>query len=451
MNKNFSKIKGRLGLLMLSCLMLVLLAACSGKEVDMSMDIMPTPTEGTAPSSTPVPTKTDDGDKVKPTEAAEPTKAPTPTPLPVINDYSGEIAQYMPASNEAIDFVSGMTVGFNLGNEFDATGEVDDPMMLEYYWTGAKTTDAFLETVRAAGFNTIRIPVSWHDHVDADFNIDPEWMARVKEVVDKSVNTFDYVILNCHHDVHIDYYYPSTEKYEQSEKYFQKVWTQISENFEEYDNRLIFEAINEPRLVGTNYEWWFNTADPPLDCLDSMECMNLLNQVFVDTVRASGGNNQDRFLMVCGYDTSPDKVCLKYFRLPEDSAKERLIVTAHSYSPYNFAQNLGDGSTTEFDIGGMNENKSNFKMLYDTFVAKGIPVVMGEFGCFDKSNTQDCLNYYSYVVGVGKSYCIPCAVWDNNAFNTDGTNPSNAFGLINRETCEIVKPQIIEAMMQYFR
>lgn len=371
----------------------------------------------------------------------------------VINDYSSVVSAQSCKDTEGMRFISRMTVGINLGNQFDANNcsWVSNELDYEFAWSKAKTTDAYIDAVFNAGFNTIRIPVSWHDHVDGNYKISEAWLNRVSEVVKYCYDKGMFVILDIHHDVSQDYYYPTDAKYNQSAKYMTAIWKQLCEKFSDYGERLIFESINEPRLTGSGIEWWVSDIEGQWG--EAIKNIVKLNQVFVDTVRASGGNNATRYLMVPSYADAPDPTVTKSFTLPNDAANH-IIVTVHSYSPYDFAQNVWGGSTTSFNDSAKSENLRQLKLLYEKYVKNGIPVLIGEFGCVDKNNDQDFTNYVSYMVGVSKQYGMRAVIWDNNAFNTSGAtsggDAQDTFGLINRSTCQIVKPNAIDAMMQYY-
>ena len=157
----------------------------------------------------------------------------------------------------------------------------------------------------------------------------------------------------------------------------------VAERFKDYDHRVIFESMNEPRIVGHKNEWWPDPNDA--DIMDAVECINELNQLFVDTVRATGSNNRDRYLMVPGYCASFAGATVPGFRIPADTVDNRIIISVHAYTPYNFA--LQDGGIRTFDISRQSSTKDiNYFMdiLYDSFVSKGIPVVIGEFGAVNK-------------------------------------------------------------------
>ena len=225
----------------------------------------------------------------------------------------------------AVDFVENMKIGWVLGNTFDAYTDENkaDEMAYESDWCGIVTTKEMIDAVKAAGFETIRIPVSWHNHVsdDGKYTISEAWLNRVQEVVDYAMDNDMYIILNIHHDNSTKYMYPSQEYLEQSKAYVGSIWTQVAERFADYDEHLIMESLNEPRLVDTNYEWWLDLNNQ--ECVEAVQCINELNQVFVDTVRASGGYNADRYLLVPGYDASLQGATNEYFELPQDTAENQ--------------------------------------------------------------------------------------------------------------------------------
>ncbi|MBE5803479.1 MAG: glycoside hydrolase family 5 protein [Clostridiales bacterium] len=351
--------------------------------------------------------------------------------------------------NEAMTFVKNMGIGWNLGNTFDAINDYNkgDDLKIESSWVGVKTTEDMIDAVHKAGFNTLRLPVSWHNHVEADFNINTPWLDRVQEVVDWAVERDMYVILNTHHDVYPEYYFPTEEHYATAEKYITAIWSQLAERFKDYDHHLIFESMNEPRPAGTSQEWWFNQEDPY--CVEVAGCINRLNQAFVNTVRASGSQNADRYLMVPAYCANPDAACnTTYFHLPTDTADNRIIVSAHAYTPYSFALEMPGTSSFNpvTNAGQLTEIIRFVSSLHKTYVTNGIPVVIGEYGAMEKNgNLQDRVNFYAYYVATASSRNIPCVVWDNHVFKGNGER----FGLLDRKTLTWPNEILIQTMMQY--
>lgn len=359
------------------------------------------------------------------------------------------IKQYEIPDNEAMAFVKKMGIGWNLGNTFDANDDnwgSRDELMMEKAWVGVLTKPEMIQDVHAAGFNTLRLPVSWHNHVDKEtFEISEKWLDRVQEVVDYAINDGMYVILNTHHDVYPEFYYPSNEHYETSSKYIKSIWTQLSERFKDYDEHLIFESMNEPRLKGHANEWSFSASNA--DCMEAADCINRLNQLFVDTVRASGGNNENRYLMVPGYAAAPENALGDWFVLPKDTADNKIIVSVHAYTPYAFA--LQDGGTDTFEITNAAQTSEIIRFvsnLYKKFVVNGIPVVIGEYGARAKNdNLQSRVNYAAFYACVASSRNIPCVWWDNHGFKGSG----ELFGIYDRRALEFRYPEIVEALTKY--
>ncbi len=327
--------------------------------------------------------------------------------------------------NEAIEFVDNLGSAWNLGNAFDAvnctwlTNELD----YESGWCGAKTTKSLIKAIKDMGFDTIRIPVSWHNHVDGSNKISSAWINRVKEVVDWSLDEGLYVILNVHHDVEKGYYYPTEAEYATSEKFLTAVWKQVAEKFKDYDERLIFETINEPRATGTNYEWWFPVNSPSAEVKESVECINKLNQKALDTIRAAGGKNKDRYILIPGYDTSVDGVTVKGFEMPEDTIKNRLIVDFHLYTK----------SAATY--------KQVIDKIYSTYVSKGIPAILTEYNLDPGPNkyNDNSAKYLSEWVAYARERGITCAIWDNNDV---------AYKLINRADAKWTQEEIAKAIVK---
>ena len=363
------------------------------------------------------------------------------------------------ADTEAI--LEDMGLGWNLGNSLDATG--GSGLDTETSWSNPKTTQALIDKVKSLGFNTVRVPVSWGKHVSGDnYTIDSAWLARVKEVVDYCYKNDMYVILNIHHDTKSSEsasgagYYPRSSAYSSSEKFVTSVWSQMAEYFKNYDYHLIFETLNEPRLIGTGYEWWFNKWNIPSEVKDAIDCINKLNQKAVDTIRDTGSNNRGRLIMCPGYDASIDGATVSGFKLPTDISgnKNRIAVSVHAYSPYNFAMNVGSGSTSTYTSSIKNELQDLFSTLKSNFRDKGIPVVIGEFGSTDKNNTAERVKWATDYTALAKKNNIPCVLWDNNAFAVYNGNSivlnSEYHGYINRKNNTVTSPakDVIEALMK---
>lgn len=357
--------------------------------------------------------------------------------------------------SSAVEFVANMKIGWNLGNTFDANSDDNraDEMSYESYWCGIVTTKEMIDAIKAAGFETIRIPVAWHNHVsdDGSYTISEAWLSRVQEVVDYAIDNDMYVIINIHHDNSTSYLYPTREYIEQSKAYVKSIWSQVAPRFADYDEHLIMEGMNEPRMVGTDYEWWIDLNNQ--ECVESVRCINELNQLFVDTVRVSGGHNEDRYLLVPGYDASLHGATNEYFELPQDieQNQNKVLVEVHGYTPYNFAlQPPGEeGSTDRWskdNAASISEINSMMDTLYEQYVKNGVGVVIDEFGARDKGgNTQARTDYATYYIAAARARGITCCWWDNHSFEGDGER----FGIFDRKECRIIYPELVEGMMKY--
>ncbi|MCM1190713.1 MAG: cellulase family glycosylhydrolase [bacterium] len=363
-----------------------------------------------------------------------------------------KLQAYDVPDTEAFAFVRSLKIGWNMGNTFDAYSDrtFANELDSETQWVGVATTQEMIDDLQEAGFNSIRIPVSWHGHVDKNYQISQVWLDRVQEVVDYAYGNGMYVILNIHHDNSEQFMYPSTQYLEQSVRYVTTIWRQLAERFADYDEHMIFESMNEPRQVGTAWEWWINGS---AECDDAIACINEINQAFVDTVRAAGGNNKTRYLMLPGYDASADGVLNDGFVLPTDAegVTDKLIVSVHAYTPYNFALQGPEesGSIADFQANALGSTKDiTFFMerLYSKFVKNGIPVVIDEFGARDKGgNNQARVDYATFYVAAARARGMSCFWWDNNAFTGNG----ELFGLYDRKKGEFPYPEIIAGLMKY--
>lgn len=358
--------------------------------------------------------------------------------------FAEGIARRPIPDNEAMAFLQSLGIGWNLGNTFDAVKNAwnrnADEMTVETSWGVPPTNEAMFDALKAAGFSTVRIPVSWHDHVSGeDHTISERWLARVQQVVDWALARDLRVILNIHHDE--DQFLPTTAHYEESAHYIACIWQQLAERFRDYDERLIFNSMNEPRVIGSAHEWYIDHGDP--ECTDAIDCINRLNQLFVDTIRATGGGNATRWLLTPGYDASPEGALDAGFRLPQDPAN-RVIVSVHAYRPYPFALQV-DGPGTF----GTNQQRMDIvqfmNQLYDRYIVQGIPVMIDEFGAMNKENLQDRLDWAAFYVATASARNLPCLWWDNGAFKGQG----ELFGLLDRKKGEIVYPELLEVLMTY--
>lgn len=329
---------------------------------------------------------------------------------------------------DVIKLCKDITIGWNLGNSLDATGWGAGS---ETSWGNPVTTKALILKVKEAGFDAVRIPTTWYNHVDSDFNIDESWLDRVQEVVDYAYDEGMYVILNLHHE---NWNEPYESNLKAASNKMKKLWTQIANRFEKYGERLIFEGMNEPRWTNTQYEWNGGNAE-------GWRIVNELNKVFVKAVRATGGNNCYRALMVPTYAASAS--ALDGFTVPTDDS---IIVSIHAYSPYNFAMNAN--GTTTFDADNTDWNNTGelvwlANKLYDDFISKGVGVIIGECGTVNKNNLSARLNWAGYFPKVFGEKGIPIFLWDNNAYGSG----AETFGMLHRNTLTWEYPDYIKKLV----
>ncbi len=334
-----------------------------------------------------------------------------------------------------------MTVGWNLGNTLEAIGG-------ESAWGAGRTSQQLIDSVKAAGFNTVRLPVSWFTHSDTLTSIiNKAWMNRVKEVVDYCIKNDMYVILNIHWDKGwLENRVNKTNQAMVNQRQ-QAYWAQIARHFKEYDEHLLFAGANEPNAH------------------DSIQMSVLLSyyQTFIDAVRATGGNNSSRTLIVQGPATDIDDTYKLMNTLPKDLIANRMMVEVHYYSPFQFclmekdedwggmAYYWGKGNHSKSDTSRNatkdeeNDLERRFESMKKKFVDKGIPVIIGEFGAFRRKLTapsEQALHnasidyYYKYITKTALNKGLIPICWDVPGM------------LFNRRTNEQVDKAMINAIMQ---
>lgn len=329
----------------------------------------------------------------------------------------------------ALELTADIKVGWNIGNTLDATG--GSGLTQETSWGNPAVTPELIQAVKDAGFNAVRIPTTWERQMDDNNVIREDWIARVQEIVDYAYSRDMYVILNMHHE---EWYQPYADKEEEISAKMTACWTQIAERFKDYDEHLIFEGMNEPRWKNTQFEW--NGGND-----EGRQVVNHLNKVFVDAVRATGGNNQYRFLMVCPYAANSSESALSALEIPDD---DRLIVSVHAYIPYSFAlQNPGSDKWLASKPNCTKEIDELAEVLDRLFISKGQAVIVGECGAMNRENEEYRAQWAEYYFAKFKEIGVPCFWWDNGSFYSGET-----FGLFDRHTNEVKYPVLLEAMMK---
>ena len=354
-----------------------------------------------------------------------------------------------------------MGVGYNLGNSLEAN---DAGTPNETAWGNPKLTEQFVLAAKSAGFQSIRIPVSYLNKIDDNngYQIDSAWLDRVQEVVDYCVKNDMYAIVNMHGDGYTTInggwlLCGSSDQTKIREKY-KACWQQIATRFKDYDEHLIFESMNE-EFDGTY-------GDPNRT---HYENINTYNQIFVDTVRQTGGNNDKRWLLIPGWNTDINYTVGDYgFALPTDqylssgvaAGEKRIMISVHYYAPWEFCGTESQAvtqwgskatdSTKKASWGDESYMVSQFKKLKDKFVSQGYPVVIGEFGAINKSsidsqNTVCRADFYQKVCYYAKQNGLVPVAWDN------GYNGVYGFCLIDRSTNTVVHPEVVNAVMEIYR
>ncbi len=354
--------------------------------------------------------------------------------------------------------IAALKTGWNLGNTLDANQ--CSGLASETSWGMPYTTKEMIDGVAAAGFKTIRVPVSWANHIiDDKYTIDPAWLNRVKQIVDWSVGAGLYVIINIHHDNYTGAsvpkcagFYPHPAAHNESLLFVRSVWSQVASYFKSYDEHLIFEILNEPRLRGHSDEWWYRPECS--ECRAAAGELNKLNQYSLNAIRAAGGKNVNRYVMVSGLAASLGSYFNdNSFKLPEDKddkgkeIKGKLMLSVHMYTPGAFAiDKNGSGKFTE------NTKKElifEFNRLYDKFVSNGVPVVIGEYGATNKNNLEDRVQWFDFFVEQSSKRNMAAVLWDNGQADAS-TSYEEKFGYYNRTENKWFFPEINNAIMKNF-
>lgn len=371
----------------------------------------------------------------------------------VVNPASADVAARLNGSQ----LVADMGAGWNLGNSLEASA---NGIPSETAWNNPTVTQALIDRVRAAGFKTIRIPVAYLGNIGPGpgYTVNSSWLSRIQEVVDYAYNRGMYVLINMHGDGYKSVtgswlICDSSDQATIRDKY-QKVWQQIATRFQSYTDHLIFESMNE------NFDGQYGNPTQP--CYSNI---NAYNQIFVDTVRRAGGSNNARWLLVPGWNTNIDYTAGNYgFVLPTDQyrspaipgTEQRIMISVHYYDPWDFA-GTEDGTITQWGPAATNPAKTStwgqqdfldaqFKKMYDTFVVRGYPVFVGEYGAvdktsFDSSNNRYRADFARTVVTTAKKYGAATAYWDN------GFNGQYGLGIFNRSSATVTQQGIIDAIM----
>jgi aryl-phospho-beta-D-glucosidase BglC (GH1 family) len=318
-------------------------------------------------------------------------------------------------------YVDAMQPGWNLGNSLDTNGPD------ETYWGNPVVTQEFIQQIAAQGFKSIRIPVTWMQHTGPapSYTVDPAWMSRVQQIVDWSLAAGLYVMINMHHDS-TEWVNTMDTNHDQVVAEYTAIWTQIANTFKNYSNKLMFESINEP-IFGNN-----------LAVSTQLSLLNELNTDFFNIVRGSGGGNATRPLVLPSLWTNAGQQNLDSLNSTIASLNDsNIIATIHFYGYWPFSVNIA--GYTKFETNTINDITTSLDAVYNTFVSKGIPVVVGEYGLlgFGQGAIElgEMLKFYEYYLQYAKSKSVTSMLWD------DGRQ-------FNRTTYQWKDPDIYNYIMQ---
>lgn len=351
------------------------------------------------------------------------------------------------------DICASLGLGWNLGNQLDAH---NNGIAEETAWGNQPTTQALFDQLASTGFTSVRIPVTWLGHIGEapSYTIDAEYLNRVAEVVGYAESAGLNAIINIHHDGADSNYWLNIKDAAKDEalntsikEQLAAIWTQIANKFKDKGNFLVFESMNEIHDGG--WGWGENLTDGG----KQYAVLNEWNQVFVDAIRATGGNNTNRYLGVPGYVTNID-LTVENFVLPKDVVQNRLMVAVHFYSPMEFTLNdefsewgHTGNSSLKPNWGDEEYLKSQFNSMKTKFIDNGIPAYIGEIGCVHRNNERSeafRLYYLEYLCKATKEYGMAPFYWDNGS----ASSGKECSGLFNHATGEILNNalEVIEVM-----
>lgn len=315
----------------------------------------------------------------------------------------------------AQEIVEKMNIGWNLGNSLDVcnadrneSGIIDEHAAIvdETLWGNVMTTKALFDHLKADGINAVRIPITWRDHLGKapTYMINNDWMDRVEEVVRYAYDNDMFVIINVHHDGGGDpnfgaWIRSASDATKRSAilKKFESVWQQIADRFEHYGHRLILESMNEIGFDDMAKE-------------EAFDLLQVFNQKFVDVIRSSNGHNSQRHLLIAGYWTDIAKTSSGLFEMPTDTIENRLILSVHYYTPWQFC--VTNKQHTWGTSEEITEMKNLVQMIYDHFTAKGVPVIIGEYG-FGPNDPTSTVFFTEMFVKLCYDKGIATFLWDN--------------------------------------
>ncbi len=303
------------------------------------------------------------------------------------------------------EIVAQMHAGWNLGNSMDAEGPD------ETFWGNPVTTQEMVDVIADRGFNTLRIPVTWRFHQGAapDYTIEEAWLDRVEEVVNYGRANNMYVIINVHHDD--PWIIPTNDQVDEVSDRLSKLWTQVANRFRNYSDFLIFETLNEPRHEGSPEEWTGGTAE-------GRNVVNQYHRASLDAIRATGGNNSQRQLMISTYAASTLPIAMNALEIPNNDPNT--MVSLHSYFPFPFTLEGTDATW------GTDEDRAQLEAEMDRiktrFTDNGTAVVLGEWASGNQNNLEDRIAHAGFYAQAAAERGFASIWWDNgiSGISNDG-------------------------------
>lgn len=334
------------------------------------------------------------------------------------NDGSGDVASQFDdgvmRNLSSFDIVDEMKIGWNLGNSLDAEGPD------ETFWGNPVTTRAMVDAIADRGFNTVRVPVTWRFHQGPapDYTVESEWLDRVEEVVNYVRANDMYVIINVHHDD--PWIIPTFSNANTVSDRLSKLWTQIANRFRNYSDYVIFETLNEPRFENSPEEWTGGTAE-------GREVVNRYHEASLNAIRATGGNNASRQIMIATYAASTLPVAMNALEIPNDDVNT--IISLHSYFPFPFT--LGGTDTTWGTANDRQQLDDEMDRIKTQFIDNGKAVVLGEWSSGNQNNTPDRLVHATFYAEAAAARGMASVWWDNgnSGVSNDGLAVFNRLNL----------------------
>jgi endoglucanase len=335
----------------------------------------------------------------------------------------------------SIELAKEMKVGWNIGNTLDATGG-------ETSWGNPKITKVLIDSVKAAGFNAIRLPVAWSKFSDeSTFTIETSWLERVEEVVNYILDNNMYVVVNIHWDG--GWMQPTYDDQDYVNKRLAAMWLQIARHFRDYDDHLLFAGTNEVMVEG----------DYGTPTKEYYTVQNGFNQTFLTTVRSTGGRNAYRYLVLQGFNTNINYT-VSFAVMPDDVIENRMMMEVHYYDPYNFTLNENstitqwgkDATDPSLTETWANEAYADtqFQKMKSNFIDKGYAVILGEYGAISRTDVPQHAEYRRYYIEYITQSLVGHGLvpfyWDN------GYTGNRGFGIFNRTTGEQTDPDIVKAI-----